>query len=85
VLGERKTDMPKYLVVVAREVEVDCEGEDIARKAALRVVETGCSSIGCHSVNERGDYDAGVRGDASVMGVIRVIPSVSEVKHDKEK
>lgn len=62
--------MPKYLVVVAREVEVDCEGEDIARKAALRVVESGSSKITGVS-SALNNYVAKVSGEPLVTGIRR--------------
>jgi hypothetical protein len=70
VLGERKTGMPKFLVTVSREVEVDCNDEAIAVQAALRVVESGSSKITGVS-SALNNYVAKVSGDPLVTGIRR--------------
>lgn len=65
--------MPKYLVTVSREVEVSCRDEDLAREAALKVVETGSSEINSYGETR---YAAKVSGEPLVTGIR---------EHDKEK
>lgn len=65
--------MPKYLVTVSREIEVSCRDEDLAREAALRVVESGSVEINSYGGTR---YAAKVSGEPLVTGIR---------EHDKEK